>query len=183
MARGKLLVISGPSGCGKGTTVAELIKDESFALSVSATTRNPREGEVDGVSYFFKTKEEFKQLIADNKFIEYACYCGNYYGTPADYVEQQLNNGKNVILEIEVQGAAKIKEKLPEAAMIFLLPPSLDELEKRLVGRGTEDAASIARRLARAKEELSFITNYEYFVVNETVDATVESIKNIVKSI
>ena len=152
--RGILIVVSGFSGAGKGTLMKELMKryEETYALSVSATTRNPREGEVDGREYFFKTTEEFEKMIAKEELIEYARYVENYYGTPRTYVEQQLEAGKDVILEIEIQGALKVKERFPDTLLLFVTPPSAKELRRRLVGRGTETMEVIESRLARAVE-------------------------------
>ena len=153
--RGILIVVSGFSGAGKGPLMKELMKryEETYALSVSATTRNPREGEVDGREYFFKTTEEFEKMIAKEELIEYARYVENYYGTPRTYVEQQLEAGKDVILEIEIQGALKVKERFPDTLLLFVTPPSAKELRRRLVGRGTETMEVIESRLARAVEE------------------------------
>ena len=153
--RGILIVVSGFSGAGKGTLMKELMKryEETYALSVSATTRNPREGDVDGREYFFKTTEEFEKMIAKEELIEYARYVENYYGTPRTYVEQQLEAGKDVILEIEIQGALKVKERFPDTLLLFVTPPSAKELRRRLVGRGTETMEVIESRLARAVEE------------------------------
>ena len=150
--KGKLVVISGFSGAGKGTLMKALMKEygDSYALSVSATTRNPRPGEMDGVDYFFVTKDKFEQMIAEDALIEYAQYVGNYYGTPKEYVQQQLDLGKNVILEIEIQGALKIKEKFPDTVLMFVTAPNANELKNRLVGRGTETPEVIAARLSRA---------------------------------
>lgn len=182
MDKGLLIVVSGPSGAGKGTVMNKLIAGGDYALSVSATTRSPREGEQDGINYFFKTAEEFEKMIADNEFLEYARFCGNYYGTPLSYVNQKLDEGKNVILEIEVKGAFQVKEKCPEAVLIFLAPPSMKELEERLVGRGTESPEVIAERLARAMEELDLIDDYDYVVINDDVDEAVADIRSIVKA-
>ena len=170
--KGKLVVISGFSGAGKGTLMKALMKEygDSYALSVSATTRNPRPGEMDGVDYFFVTKDKFEQMIAEDALIEYAQYVGNYYGTPKVYVQQQLDLGKNVILEIEIQGALKIKEKFPDTVLMFVTAPNANELKNRLVGRGTETPEVIAARLSRACEESEGIENYDYLVVNDTVD-------------
>ena len=170
--KGKLVVISGFSGAGKGTLMKALMKEygDSYALSVSATTRNPRPGEMDGVDYFFVTKDKFEQMIAEDALIEYAQYVGNYYGTPKEYVQQQLDLGKNVILEIEIQGALKIKEKFPDTVLMFVTAPNANELKNRLVGRGTETPEVIAARLSRACEESEGIENYDYLVVNDTVD-------------
>ena len=151
MSKGILVVVSGFSGAGKGTVMKRLLeKYNDYALSISVTTRNPRPGEEDGREYFFRTKEEFEKLIKEDALIEYAQYVENYYGTPRSYVEEQLQAGKNVILEIEIQGAMKVKEKIPEALLVFVTPPTVEELEKRLKGRGTETAQVIAERLARA---------------------------------
>ena len=157
--RGILIVVSGFSGAGKGTLMKELMKryEETYALSVSATTRNPREGEVDGREYFFKTTEEFEKMIAKEELIEYARYVENYYGTPRTYVEQQLEAGKDVILEIEIQGALKVKERFPDTLLLFVTPPSAKELRRRLVGRGTETMEVIESRLARAVEESEYM--------------------------
>jgi len=177
---GILMIISGPSGSGKGTVVNELLKEDEFALSISATTRTPRPGEIDGTHYFFKTKEEFKNLIDENMLLEWACFCDNYYGTPLKYVTDKLKDGKNVVLEIEVQGALQVKEKYPEAVLIFLIPPTLDELRKRLTNRGTETAEVIGKRIARASEEIELIERYDYVVINERIDEAKEDILKIV---
>lgn len=178
---GLLIVISGFSGAGKGTLVKELLqKYDNYALSISMTTRAPREGERDGVEYFFTTKEGFEETIQRDGLIEYASYCGNYYGTPRAYVEEQMALGKNVILEIEIQGALKIKEKFPESLLIFVTPPSADELKRRLEGRGSESAEAIAKRLARAAEESDGIEAYDYIVVNDDLEACVEELHGLV---
>lgn len=163
------MVVSGFSGSGKGTLMKLILgKYDNYCLSISATTRKPRQGERDGVEYFFKTTEEFRQMIAEDAFIEYARYVDNYYGTPRDYVEKQLNAGKDVILEIEMQGALKVKEKLPETLLIFVTPPTAEELLRRLTSRGTESEEIVAARMAQAKEESRFMECYDYILVNET---------------
>lgn len=165
--QGMLIVISGFSGVGKGTVAKRLVEKYGYSLSVSATTRAPRPGEVDGREYYFKTVEEFRNLIDYNGFIEYAQYVENYYGTPRAYVEKELAAGHNVILEIEVDGALQIKEQYPEAILIFISANSAKELKERLTGRGTEDPDVIEKRMNRAKEEAHSILNYEYFVMNQ----------------
>lgn len=181
--QGTLVVVSGFAGTGKGTVMKELMaRYDSYALSVSATTRNPRPGEVDGREYFFKTKEEFEKMIEEDAFVEYACYVSNYYGTPKKYVEEQLAAGKDVILEIEIQGALKIKEQFPEALLLFLAPPSAEVLKQRLVGRGTETEEVIEQRLARAVEESKGIENYDYLVVNDDLDQCVETVHQMIQS-
>lgn len=177
---GILMIISGPSGSGKGTVVDELLKNDKFALSISATTRNPRPGEIDGKHYFFKTKDEFKNLIEENMLLEWACFCDNYYGTPLKYVTERLDEGKNVVLEIEVQGALQVKEKYPEAVLVFLIPPTIDELRRRLTNRGTETDEVIEKRIARAGEEIELIDRYDYVVINENVEKAKEDILKIV---
>jgi len=180
--KGLLIVLSGPSGVGKGTVRKELFSqdDTAFEYSISMTTRQPREGEVDGVDYFFKTKEEFEQLIEEGKLLEYAQFVGNYYGTPVDYVRETLEQGKDVFLEIEVQGARQVREKFPEALFIFLAPPSLTELKNRIVGRGTETEEVIINRLQTAKEEIEMMDLYDYVVENDTVQSACDKIKAIV---
>lgn len=179
---GLLIVISGFSGAGKGTLVKALLERyDDFALSISMTTRAPRPGERDGVEYFFTDKDNFELTIEKDGLIEYACYCGNYYGTPRKYVEEQLKAGKNVILEIEIQGALKIKDKFPESVLIFVTPPSAEELRKRLEGRGTEAPEVIAKRLARAVEESEGVESYDYIVVNDQLDACVEEVHRLVE--
>lgn len=179
--KGLLLVISGFSGAGKGTVMKEIMKKyDDYALSISATTRLPREGEVDGREYFFKTVEQFKQMINENKLIEYANYVGNYYGTPKEYVENHLEAGKNVILEIEIQGALNIKKLYPDAVLMFIMPPNAKELENRLRGRGTEDEKTVHARLMRAAEEAEGVEAYDYIVVNDDVTKCAERINDIV---
>lgn len=179
--KGILMVISGFSGAGKGTLVRALMQEyDQYALSVSMTTRAPREGERDGVEYFFTDREHFEETIRAEGLIEYASYCGNYYGTPRAYVEEQLAAGNNVILEIEIQGALKIKERFPESLLIFVTPPSGAELKARLERRGTESAEVIARRLSRAYEEAEGIEAYDYVVVNDSLDACVEELEQLV---
>ena len=181
--KGILIVVSGFSGAGKGTIMKELLKRyDNYALSISATTRQPREGETDGREYFFKTADEFEKMIAKDELIEYARYVENYYGTPRAYVEEQLENGKDVILEIEIQGALKVKEKLPVTLLLFVTPPSAAELEHRLVGRGTETREVIASRMHRAKEEALGMDRYDYLVVNDDLDQCVEEVHEIIQS-
>lgn len=180
--QGMLIVVSGFSGVGKGTAVKELVKKPGYSLSISATTRQPRVGELEGREYFFKTVEEFESLIAENGFIEYARYVENYYGTPRAFVEQQLAEGNNVILEIEVEGALQIKKQYPNAILIFISAASAEELKDRLTGRGTEQQEVIEKRMKRAAEEALSIDSYEYFVINKTghLEQCVEEIHNIV---
>mgnify|MGYP002677597500 FL=1 len=181
--RGVLTVISGFSGAGKGTVVKQLLQEYDYGLSISATTRSPREGEQDGREYFFKTKEEFEKMIREHQLIEYAQYVGNYYGTPKEYVVQQLEQGKDVILEIEMQGALHVREILPEVNLIFLTPPTVDELERRLVSRGTETAEVIRERMARAKEESAYMKEYDYIVINDDLDECVENVHQLIRSL
>ena len=182
--KGILIVVSGFSGSGKGTLMKELLSryPDTYALSVSATTRQPRDGEQDGREYFFISKDEFEKMIAKEELIEYAKYVENYYGTPRSYVEEQLKAGRNVILEIEIQGAMKIKEKIPEALLVFVTPPTVEELERRLTGRGTETAQVIADRLARAGEEAEGMGQYDYILVNDTVEECVDHLHQIIVS-
>ena len=183
MNKGILVVVSGFSGAGKGTVMKRLMeKYDGYALSVSATTRKPRPGEEDGREYFFRTRDEFEKLIEEDALLEYAQYVENYYGTPRSYVEEQLQAGRNVILEIEIQGAMKIKEKIPEALLVFVTPPTVEELERRLTGRGTETAQVIADRLARAGEEAEGMVQYDYILVNDTVEECVDHLHQIIVS-
>lgn len=180
---GVLIVISGFSGAGKGTLMKRLMECYSnYALSISMTTRAPRPGEENGVHYFFVDKETFEKTIAEDGLIEYASYCGNYYGTPRAYVENCLSEGKDVILEIEIQGACKIREKYPDAVLVFVTPPDGAELERRLSGRGTETDEVIKNRLKRAIEEAEGIENYDYIVVNDELDRCMEDIHAIVRA-
>lgn len=179
----KLFVISGCSGVGKGTVINKFMgRNKDFILSVSCTTRKPRQGEIDGVHYFFLSKEKFEQNIRDDKFLEYAQFAENYYGTKKKYVKQKFEEGYNIILEIETNGALQVKEKMPEAVLIFIAPPSVEELEQRLRGRHTEDEATIQKRLAQVKIELERSRKYDYVVINDNVDRAVEEIEGIVKS-
>ncbi len=183
MSKGVLTVVSGFSGAGKGTVMKRLIqKYDDYALSISVTTRNPREGERDGIEYFFKTKEEVESMIENDEFLEYARYVDNYYGTPRFYVEEMLAKGKNVILEIEIQGAMQIKAKNPEAVLVFVTPPSFEELRNRLVGRGTETADVIESRLRRASEEAEGMLSYDYILVNDQVEDCVDRLHQIILS-
>lgn len=180
--QGMLVVVSGFSGAGKGTIMKELLRRyDSYALSVSATTRAPREGEVDGREYFFLTTEKFEELIAQDALVEYAKYVSNYYGTPKAYVEEQMAQGKDVILEIEIQGALKIKKKYPEALLLYVLPPSGAILKERLIGRGTETEEVINARLARAVQESEGIEAYDYVVVNDILNECVEEVHHIIQ--
>lgn len=183
MSKGILIVISGFSGAGKGTVIKELMKSyDNYALSISMTTRKPREGEQDGRDYFFTDRKSFEEKIAKNGLIEYAEYCGNYYGTPRDYVEQMLSQGKDVILEIEIQGMHKLKAMFPEMLTLFITPPSIAELERRLRGRGTETDEVIRQRLMRAAEEANGMADYEYLVVNDDLKVCVKDIHMIVQA-
>ena len=181
--RGILVLYTGSSGVGKGTIMSELLKrDENIRLSVSNTTRAPREGEIDGVHYNFVTKEQFEKLIDEDGYLEYAKYCENYYGTPKKPVEDMLSQGYNVFLEIEVQGGLQIMEKYPDVLSIFILPPSMDVLEKRLRGRGTEKEDVIQKRLAEAKNEITFKDKYKYNVVNGDLETAVDEILDILRN-
>ena len=183
MSKGVLTVVSGFSGAGKGTVMKRLIqKYDDYALSISVTTRNPREGERDGIEYFFKTKEEVETMIENDEFLEYARYVDNYYGTPRFYVEEMLAKGKNVILEIEIQGAMQIKAKNQEAVLVFVTPPSFEELRNRLIGRGTETADVIESRLKRASEEAEGMPSYDYILVNDQVEDCVDRLHQIILS-
>lgn len=178
--KGLLIIVSGPSGSGKGTIISELVKNLDFSLSISATTRQPRENEIDGVHYFFKTKEEFKQMIEQNDFLEYAEFCDNFYGTPLPYVKEQLDKGKNVLLEIEVQGALQVKKIYNEAIFIFVIPNNISELRKRLVGRDSEDCEKIEKRIKTAETEVRLLKEYDYVVINNFVEEAVADINKIV---
>jgi guanylate kinase len=179
--KGLLIVLSGPSGVGKGTVCGALRKqDTHIKYSVSATTRKPREGEVEGVNYFFKSQEEFQRMIRENELLEYAQYVDNFYGTPRDYVEEMIASGRDVILEIEVQGALQVKETFPEGVFIFLMPPSIKELRSRIEGRGTETKDLIDNRMTVARDEIELMDKYDYVVENDEVEAAVERIKSIV---
>ncbi|MCD7991736.1 MAG: guanylate kinase [Clostridia bacterium] len=179
--QGILVVVSGFSGAGKGTLMKELLKRyDNYALSVSATTRQPREGEKDREDYFFINREYFQQMIEEGRLVEYAQYVNHYYGTPRDYVEKKMAEGKDVILEIEIQGALKVKKRFPDALLIFVTPPSAGELRRRLVGRGTETIEVINARLRRAAEEASGMEAYDYLLINDEIDACVEQMHQLI---
>ena len=182
--KGILIVLSGPSGVGKGTVRSAIFSqgEQEFMYSISATTRQQREGEVDGVDYFFKTREEFERMIEQDELLEYTEYVGNYYGTPIDYVKKTLEAGNDIFLEIEVQGAMQVKERMPEGIFIFLTPPNMDELESRIVNRGTDASPVIRKRMEKAVEELNLIRYYDYAVENDTVDHAVNKVLAIIKS-
>ena len=180
--QGILVVVSGFSGAGKGTLMKELLKRyDNYALSISATTRAPREGETDGKEYFFVTKEQFEKMRDERKLVEYAQYVNNNYGTPKEYVEQKMAEGKDVILEIEIQGALKVKKRFPDALLLFVTPPSAEELRRRLVGRGTETLEVINARLARAAEEASGMEAYDYLLINDDLDRCVEEMHQLIQ--
>ena len=182
--RGLLIVFSGPSGVGKGTVRREIFStpDHKFEYSVSMTTRAQRPGEVDGKDYFFRSREEFEELIRNGQMLEYAEYVGNYYGTPLTYVNETLDKGIDVFLEIEVQGALQVKKKVPDAVFIFLTPPDLNELQERLVGRGTDSEEVIAKRIERAREEIALMSEYDYAIVNDEVPLAAERVKRVIEA-
>lgn len=182
--RGLLIVFSGPSGVGKGTVRQEIFStpDHKFEYSVSMTTRAQRPGEVDGKDYFFRSREEFEELIRNGQMLEYAEYVGSYYGTPLTYVNETLDKGIDVFLEIEVQGALQVKKKVPDAVFIFLTPPDLNELEERLVGRGTDSEEVIAKRIERAREEIALMSEYDYAIVNDEVPLAAERVKRVIEA-
>lgn len=181
--RGILVVVCGFSGAGKGTLMKRLMeKYDNYALSVSATTRDPRPGEEHGREYFFHTKKEFEELILEDALIEYAQYVDNYYGTPKAYVEKQLNMGKDVILEIEIQGALKVKKKMPNTLLLFVTPPNAEELKHRLVNRGTESMDVIESRLSRASEEAKGMSEYDYILINDVIEECVDNMHSIIQS-
>lgn len=181
--KGIIAIISGFSGVGKGTIVKELVNRYGYVVSISATTRKPREGEVDGKSYFFKTQEEFEQMIKKDELMEYAQYVDHYYGTPKKYVMEQLEQGNDVLLEIEMQGALKIKEKFPEVSLIFITPPSVEELKNRLINRGTEPMEVIEKRVKRAAQECVYMQEYNYIVENDSLEVCIEQIHALLQSI
>ena len=182
--RGLLIVFSGPSGVGKGTVRQEIFStpDHKFEYSVSMTTRAQRPGEVDGKDYFFRSREEFEELIRNGQMLEYAEYVGNYYGTPLTYVNETLDKGIDVFLEIEVQGALQVKKKVPDAVFIFLTPPDLNELQERLVGSGTDSEEVIAQRIERAREEIALMSEYDYAIVNDEVPLAAERVKRVIEA-
>lgn len=180
MRKGKTFIICGPSGVGKGTVVARLLaSDPTLYFSVSATTRAPRPGEVDGKHYHFLTQEQFEEWVREDQFLEHAEFVGNRYGTPRRFIDKAMEQGRDVILDIEIQGAEQVHQKRPDAVRIFIAPPSWDELERRLIGRGTEDMDKVKSRLKRGKEEFLVAKDFDYFVINDTVDRAVEEISAI----
>lgn len=183
MNKGILLIVSGFAGSGKGTVMKKLTSEyDNYALSISATTRNPRPGEEDGREYFFKTKEEFEAMVERGELLEHACYVGNYYGTPKPYVDKMLSEGKDVILEIEIQGGLQVKEKCKDALLIFMMPPTVEEIYNRLKKRGTEDEEVIAKRMKRASEEIEEVSKYDFIMINDDVDECVKDIHELVQS-
>lgn len=181
MKKGILAVISGFSGAGKGTIMKELIKRYDYFLSVSATTRRPRDGEVDGKDYYFHTKEEFQQMIDQGELVEWAEYVGNFYGTPKKRVEEQLNQGRDVLLEIEMQGGMLVKQQFPDSLLIFISPPSAEVLKERLAGRGTESPEEIERRLQRAAEEVKYMKDYDYIIVNDDLEDAINKVNDLIR--
>jgi len=180
MSKGQLIVISGPSGAGKGTVCKEILKKNNFWVSVSATTRSPRHDEIEGVNYYFLTKEKFLEKIESEDFLEYAEVYGNYYGTPKSEVLKVLDSGRDVILEIDIQGALKVKTAYPNGLFIFILPPSMEELKNRITNRGSETPESLITRFTSAHKEISFVSKYDYAVVNDTVKSACEKIQSII---
>ena len=181
MKKGVLAVISGFSGAGKGTIMKELIKRYDYFLSVSATTRRPRDGEVDGQDYYFHTRDEFQQMIDNGELVEWAEYVGNFYGTPKKRVEEQLDQGQDVLLEIEMQGGMLVKEQFPDALLIFISPPSAKVLKERLAGRGTESGEEIERRLLRAVEEVKYMKEYDYIIVNDDLEDAINKVNDLIQ--
>ena len=181
--RGVLIVVSGFSGAGKGTIVKKIIEEnDNYALSISMTTREPREGEVEGVSYFFVSKERFEEAISNGELVEYANYVGNYYGTPKKSVEDMLEQGKDVILEIEMQGAMQVKTRFPDAVLVFVTPPNADELKRRLMSRGTESEEVVNKRMRRAYEESAFVDRYDYLLVNDDLEKCVKDLHMLIEA-
>jgi guanylate kinase len=180
ISRGQLIVMSGPSGAGKGTVCKAILEKNDFWISVSATTRSPRNSELEGVNYYFITKEDFREKIAAEDFLEYAEVYGNYYGTPKSEVLKVLDSGRDVILEIDIQGALKVKKAYPQGIFIFILPPSMEELKNRITNRGSETPESLITRFTSAHKEISFVTKYDYAVVNDTVENACEKIQSII---
>lgn len=178
----KLYVLSGSSGVGKGTVLKGFLKkNPNFMLSISCTTRSPRDGETDGVNYFFLTKDEFKQCIDENKFLEWTTFAGNFYGTKKKYINQCLNEGKDIILEIDTKGALNVKRQMPEAVLIFIAPPSFEELEQRLRGRHTEDEQTIQTRLHEVKKELERGEKFDYKIINDDLDTAISTLENVIR--
>ena len=181
--RGVLIVVSGFSGAGKGTIVKKIIEEnDNYALSISMTTREPRKGEKEGVSYFFVSKEKFEDAISNGELVEYANYVGNYYGTPKKYVEDMIESGKDVILEIEMQGAMQVKTRFPDAVLVFVTPPNADELKRRLMSRGTESEEVVNKRMKRAYEESAFVDRYDYLLVNDDLDKCVKELHMLIEA-
>lgn len=181
MGKGILVVLSGPSGAGKGTICKSFLeRNKNVKLSISCTTRSPREGEVDGVNYFFITKDKFEKMIEEDAFLEYANVYENFYGTPKSYVEKTLEEGHDVVLEIDTQGALAVREKFKDGVLVFLMPPSLDELESRIVGRGSETEESLKRRLGAAADEIKLAEKYNYVVTNDTIENAVKKVESII---
>lgn len=180
--RGLLLVVSGPSGAGKGTICKELLRrrGENITVSVSATTRSPREGEVEGVNYFFLEKEKFKSMIGSGEFLEHAQVYDNFYGTPKKFVMNELLEGRNVLLEIDIQGAMQVRDKYPEGVFVFILPPSMKELKSRIIGRGSETEESLEKRFSSAFSEIDFIKKYDYYIINDKVDMATNTLESII---
>lgn len=182
-ARGLLIVVSGPSGAGKGTICKELLKNhQEVGISISVTTRQPRAGEIDGVNYFFRTREEFKEMIARDELLEYAEVYGNYYGTPKQFVIDQIRGGRDILLEIDIQGAMQIRKKYTEGIFVFIIPPSMAELRNRIIHRGSETPDTLETRVSSAIEEITFIDKYDYFIINDTVDAAVAQLNCIIQA-
>lgn len=181
--KGLLVVLSGPSGSGKGTIIHDFLKiNPKIYLSISATTRAPRKGEINGSHYYFISRSEFEQLIENNGMLEYAVYCENYYGTPKKEILESINEGKDVFLEIEVQGAMQVKKAYPDAVLIFIIPPNLKELQARLIGRGTESDDVINQRLSTSIEEIKYAENYDYIVINDTVASAIKDVTSIISA-
>ena len=182
MDRGRLIIFSAPSGCGKGTMLAEILKDKRYRCSISATTRDPRENEEDGINYYFITREEFERKISENLFLEYAEYCQNYYGTLLSEVDDYLEKGTDVILEIEVQGALKVMRKRPDAVSVFIAPPSIEELRRRLRKRGTETEEVIAERVSQAEREIGEAKKYDYVIINDALEDAVSDFFTVMRA-